>query len=329
MVTSPKPSARVWPCVLALSLAANGWMAVRLSSESDSGGRTAAQIDRSKTKESKNRTKAKRSSDSRPPKRANALTWNALSSPDYETFAKNLRAAGCPEELIADLLAPEINRKFNRATTASYLAMVGKKLPWTPSPDWENWSLGTDFSEIEDQYNKLISAIFGEQYAGERGWRKWPFWDDRFRVREEKLSFLEANMRKQADTQEAKRYDLKRKLRRSKPRPTDEEIEAQVLQRRLAHIETLKTNHSPDQVAEYVLRSSLYAAIPRSIPGMEFTVNEMKEITRHFEEGRIANDAEFAGTFGKVRELLGDARFRTFEPAARKELEEIARRQKY
>lgn len=330
MVTSRKPYVRIWSGVFIVSLVANGLMGAHLllqSARTDSADNRSEEVGQNRQRSS-GRTEGSPGHTSVHRKKQ-GLSWKDLSSGDFQTFAENLRAAGCPEELIADLLVPEINRTFSRAATASYLERVKDRLPWQPSPDWAHWLSETEFSEIEDEYDKVVTRIFGEQYAGERGWRKWPHWTHRFQVREEKLSFLDSEMRERVGAQESERYRLKRKLRHSKPRPTDEEIEEQFLQRRLAHIEDLKNEYPADQVEEYVLRSSPYASIPRSVPGLKLTVDEMRQITRHFEEGRKAGDPVFADTLGKLRKLLGETRFQTFEPAVRIELEEIARRQKY
>ncbi|MBM3871240.1 MAG: hypothetical protein FJ392_09790, partial [Verrucomicrobia bacterium] len=38
--------------------------------------------------------------------------WSALESPDYATYAANLRAIGCPERTLRDILLPDIQKLY-------------------------------------------------------------------------------------------------------------------------------------------------------------------------------------------------------------------------
>ncbi|MEW6303362.1 MAG: hypothetical protein AB1705_07830 [Verrucomicrobiota bacterium] len=42
------------------------------------------------------------------------LDWRAIESGDYATYIKNLRAAGCPEETVRDIVIADINKHFAR-----------------------------------------------------------------------------------------------------------------------------------------------------------------------------------------------------------------------
>jgi hypothetical protein len=44
--------------------------------------------------------------------------WRALESPDYVLYAANLRAVGCPEHTLRDILLPDIEKEFERQKDA-------------------------------------------------------------------------------------------------------------------------------------------------------------------------------------------------------------------
>lgn len=55
-----------------------------------------------------------------PPRTTNAppFHWSALESPDYGTFAANLRAIGCPEHTLRDILLPDIEQAYDERKAA-------------------------------------------------------------------------------------------------------------------------------------------------------------------------------------------------------------------
>ena len=120
--------------------------------------------------------------------------WEDVASPNFVTFAQNLRRIGCSEERIADLLVPEIQRQLRRKITAAFLKHAGIDFPWTPSPAWDEFAEnlpGSDdttltekeqnqllfdyLKKTEDARNQMMQAIFGSSFnADSDDWKDWP-----------------------------------------------------------------------------------------------------------------------------------------------------------
>jgi hypothetical protein len=53
-----------------------------------------------------------------PSTETNHFLWRILESADFDQYAANLRAVGCPEQTIRDLMLPEIQRRYTAASAA-------------------------------------------------------------------------------------------------------------------------------------------------------------------------------------------------------------------
>ena len=82
--------------------------------------------------------------------------WRAVESADYRKYIENLRAIGCPEETIRDIIIADVNKLFaSRKTTAK---TNGKK--------FEYWKAGNMFGDMMDEDKiKQQQALAAEKRA--------------------------------------------------------------------------------------------------------------------------------------------------------------------
>jgi hypothetical protein len=81
------------------------------------------------------------------------FTWDQISSTNYVEFIKNLRAIGCPEQTIRDIVSSEINRIFarRRVTEVDY-------------PNYQWWRSDPD-PELVEAANTKIQSLDTERRA--------------------------------------------------------------------------------------------------------------------------------------------------------------------
>ncbi len=58
------------------------------------------------------------------------FTWDQIESADYATLIKNLRALGCPEQTIRDIVITDVDREFDRRRATE---VVAPRLPMVES----------------------------------------------------------------------------------------------------------------------------------------------------------------------------------------------------
>lgn len=83
-------------------------------------------------------TDASKAAESTVPKAGNSHTWETVESEDYLEYIANLRAIGCPEETIHDIIRADVNKLFDSRKEA-------KREPF------EYWRTGNFMAQLMDQ----------------------------------------------------------------------------------------------------------------------------------------------------------------------------------
>ncbi|MGO8679019.1 MAG: hypothetical protein ACLQVX_24530 [Limisphaerales bacterium] len=84
---------------------------------------------------------------------ANRFDWRQVESSDYRQYIANLRAIGCPEETIRDIIVADVTKLFN-----------SRKKGLLPSR-FEYWRTGANPSSLNEEQIKTLSALDGERRA--------------------------------------------------------------------------------------------------------------------------------------------------------------------
>jgi hypothetical protein len=88
------------------------------------------------------------------------FTWDEVESTNYVAFVKNLRAVGCPEQTIRDIIMSEVNRLYDH-----------RRLDEVPYPNYQWWRSEPDadvvqeatakLQELETERRGLLTSILG------------------------------------------------------------------------------------------------------------------------------------------------------------------------
>src|SRR5688572_17307290 len=103
----------------------------------------------------------------------NSFRWTSVESDDYREYIANLRAIGCPEETIRDIIIADVNKLYAGRMAALY-----------PSPkDFKYWQTDTREArtqqreagrkrrDLENEKRELIKELLGIDYEAEMA--KW------------------------------------------------------------------------------------------------------------------------------------------------------------
>jgi hypothetical protein len=88
------------------------------------------------------------------------LNWRALESSDYRQYIANLRAAGCPEQTIRDIIVTDLDRAYGQR-----IAKISPPLPesryWMRQYQTVNTSRDRAVKQIEEEKRTAIRALLG------------------------------------------------------------------------------------------------------------------------------------------------------------------------
>ncbi len=245
------------------------------------------------------------------------VDWNQVESADYKNYIANLRAIGCPEETIRDIIVADVNKLFE----AREKALAG------PEQKFEFWkrqssreALGEDKVKQRIQLAREKRALLKELLGVEI--------DDKTplvpspRSQEGRLAFLPQDKQQQVREVEATFTAKVNSLFANTVRPTREDLqkynELQAEQR-----SELAKMLSPQEMEDYELRSSQTAQMMRSTLGdFEMSEQEFRDVFRLKKEfddaygfyfGPNAEDPQKAAgrveLEKRIRSTLGEERY--------------------
>jgi len=90
------------------------------------------------------------------PQPARVFGWEAVESPDYKQYIANLRAVGCPEETIADIIRADVNKLFKQK----------RREAMGPKKEFEFWKPGNPFfAQASSERMKIVADLEKEKNA--------------------------------------------------------------------------------------------------------------------------------------------------------------------
>jgi hypothetical protein len=88
------------------------------------------------------------------------FTWQQIESPNFVTFIKNLRAIGCPEQIIRDIVTSEINRVFAQRRLED--VVYPNYQWWLSKPDPAVVQTAADkLAALENERRKFLTSLLG------------------------------------------------------------------------------------------------------------------------------------------------------------------------
>ena len=243
---------------------------------------------------------------------AQSLSWEKIASEDLRSYCWNLRDLGCPEHIVrAIILANDTFRKESiplaRKMGRRYWEKVvtiktPRDVPEIPEELEARSKLGALYLRRE----QAMRELFGDDW-------KWPQRDpfERNRERRAAFSFVSSDKLPALLEWDARRSESVMAVHRLRLSDEERQVELETIQT-LLDAEG-KRLLSPDEWKEYQLRVSQSSRVPSTLYGVKMTEEEMRQLVSildHYVEGPRA-----AASDGKVRSLLGEARFADYKRA--------------
>ncbi len=180
---------------------------------------------------------------------ASWFQWGQLESEDYRKYIANLRAIGCPEETIKDIIVAEIEKLYAPKFEAGYLTSRKQNYWETPrrvpagSLDWQSKLFQEKYAVIKELLGIDMLAENGKHDFGAKDW-------------EIKFSFLPEAKRQQLRDLEHKYSDAEHQVYANSHglmTPEDGKALETLRQQKKAEMDALLT---PKEQLEYGLRTS-------------------------------------------------------------------------
>ncbi len=91
------------------------------------------------------------------------FSWDELESDDYTTFIANLRAIGCPEQTIRDIIIADVNALYARRRATEVI--TPEQQWWRAVPDEDVLAVATaKLRELDVERRTLLSSLLGPQW---------------------------------------------------------------------------------------------------------------------------------------------------------------------
>lgn len=230
------------------------------------------------------------------PARAAAFNWRNVESEDYKKYIANLRAIGCPEETIKDIIIADVNKLY-----APKLAALNR--PATEYKYWEpqrNYPVGMDkdkqrqMREIAKEKKALLQELLGVDSEEEA--RKLYGGADYY---ERMSGFLPKEKRDGVRELVQKFSDLEQDVYRKSDGRPDSEDSKELLKIRNERRAELAKLLTPQELLEYEVRSSQTATQMRyDLAAFEPNEDEFRRIFK----ARAEFDNEFGPNYGGTQD---------------------------
>ncbi|HKQ38678.1 MAG TPA: hypothetical protein VJ063_11415 [Verrucomicrobiae bacterium] len=243
----------------------------------------------------------------------NAFHWGTVESPDYREYIANLRAIGCPEETIRDIIIADVNKLFASRVAALYPAPKDYKF-WRVqdrTARQEERARDQKRRELDKEKRGLIKELLGIDYDVEMA-----RWNGRPDDEDYRHGFLSPDKQELLSSIQAKYREMERGLM-GDGGFRNPENRAKITALRAQREAELAQALGPADFQEYQLRNSFTARNMRdTLTSFGPTEDEFRQI---FEMRK-----QFDDQFGFTRDG-GDQAMREQRQAAQAKLDEQLR----
>jgi hypothetical protein len=275
---------------------------------------------------------------SQPPETSARFHWHMIESVDYPVYVANLRAIGCPEPTLYDIIYADVSELYVRKRKAlfeplerQFWDLMASDKPQRGDDEWQ-----MKYDALKEEKMKLLKVLLGDaqEPAAQKQGRAFP---------QPQLQFLSEEKQDQLGQLFAKYNRLRLEMQRQPGQtigPEQRERLKALMQQQEADLKQLLT---PEEYDEYKLRNSPAVHVVQNLYGFEPTEEESRAIARlrmDFEENQRKADP-FAARDKRtilaarqqaqkrldeqVKGVLGEARFDAFKRASDPRFQEIYR----
>jgi len=260
--------------------------------------------------------------DSAPAPAAPRFHWGSVESVDYREYIANLRAIGCPELTIRDIVLADLKRNADDQKRAlkgpalvfSYWRTADKE----PGFHYDQKELEEARAEIDERFRLAARELLGVDWNGDSPEPKTPKWDF-----DSQLAFLSPERREQVRAIRERYEEVEDQFRKmSVSRNNKPEDAAAVLAEYAAMKDELRAILSPREFELYEMSSTWTGDnLRNAMVGFNPTEDEYRRLFRIWRERDEALPAiYFAGAedpgresvFEAIREELGEERYQEY-----------------
>jgi len=274
---------------------------------------------------------------------AASFHWRDVESADYRVYMANLRAIGCPERTVRDIVVADLDQLFIQRMREQFYPLH-HRVWWLLANEEQAKELGNTFEKqweaLMDERKEVLRELIGteEPYAGdeieERAAGERARWAHTLGFLPPEKQEQVLTVRKTAEQAIHDVWATDRDLTREERQQREQqqrEIEA-ARDRQLAGLLT------PEELAEYKLRTSSGADVRYRLSRLEFSEDELRLIARTL-AGRQEAEAELRQDTPEVKKqreafarraeaelkaALGEARFADYQRASNDRFEQIS-----
>ena len=234
------------------------------------------------------------------------FNWQSVEATDYRVFIENLRAIGCPDLTIFDIVSAEVNEFFNARVKELVDGVTGNF--WNlviSSKDMQEMveQKEKELDALDDQKKEMLSALFSETNPADE-FRDAQYEIYRLDLEKSRLDFLSEEKR-------ASVLEIKNRFAAARAALESSSTNQTLLRQKGGELETwhdreLQAALTPSEYDEYHLRISAAADVRNRLPAFDGTEDEFRAIA--LAEMKSKNAAP-------VRELLGPEKFAAYQRA--------------
>lgn len=257
--------------------------------------------------------------------------WSQIESGDYETYVKNLRNIGCPEETIRDLVKQDLDKYYDKRKADILSKSPARKEFWkTGNPSSlgrPSASTSSQMAKLDREKNEVLGDLFGSKGMAAIN-RPGPLALARSQAKSGyEMDFIPEETKAQLNTLEQE-YGSQL-LKKMAQGASDAQDMAEIRQLRQDRDSSIATMLTPEQKTEYDLRKSPTAANMRlQMDGFDPSEDEFRDIfaaRKAFddEHGVVPGASISAGDMesrqfaeqemsNQIRDSLGDDRYQDY-----------------
>src|SRR5213593_64183 len=206
------------------------------------------------------------------------FTWDEIESADFSTYIANLRAIGCPEATIRDIIVADVNQLFARRRATEVVTAEQKW--WRSEPDPEVTQLASDkLQALDAERRTLLSTLLGPDW--ESSYYPYPAHPDTPPLDGPILGGLPPQTKQAVRDIESRATERRQtyldSLQKEGKQPEPAELARMRQQTRAELAQAL----NPEQLEEYLLRYSSHASSLRSeLHGLANTPDQFRALFR-------------------------------------------------
>jgi len=212
-------------------------------------------------------------------------SWSDLQTDDLKEFVRRLRAAGCPEETIKDLVLAQLNRSYSVKQRAIWQNNFNPNDYWKPykqhfdpAESKKNRERSHQMRDLQKSKTALIVELFGVDVEKQRLKEEGIDYENGWNF-DGNLTFLPESKRDAVQKYLDGFQDKEQEFYASVQGSWDADARArqkQLEQEKMAGLAQILT---PDEVREYALRNSQMASqVQSEIRGVDLTLDQYKKL---------------------------------------------------